>query len=126
MLPLVVGWNITLRVQAAPAAKEVEQLLVWEKSPLFDIPSMASAVLWLFVSVTACAGLVLPIATVPKLRLSGEKPTGARPTPVRLTAPVVFLTSWPSIVPTWFGAKVTSIVHDAPAAREVGQCDVIA
>ena len=56
-VPRAAGVKATLIVQLAPAATEVPQLLVWAKSPLLaPVKAMlinVSAVLWVFVRVTA-------------------------------------------------------------------------
>ena len=61
-----------MTVQVAPAATEVPQLLVSEKSvPAMAIFAMLSELLPEFASVTDCVGAVVPFRTVPKLREFG-------------------------------------------------------
>ena len=57
--PVVVGVNVTLIVQLAPAATEVPQVLVCAKSPVVEIKDMFRAMLCLLVSVSALAELVV-------------------------------------------------------------------
>ena len=76
-VPVAVGLKVTLMVQFAPAARPVPQVLVCAKSPLFvplsAIELMESAKLPLFVSVTVCAALTVPMAGLVKVRLAGFK-----------------------------------------------------
>ena len=64
-VPVVVGENVTLIWQLAPAEIELPQLLVWAKSPLLppvsEIPVTLNAALPELVSVNAFAALVLLI-----------------------------------------------------------------
>jgi hypothetical protein len=73
------------------------------------------------VSVTAWAALEPPIAIDPKSSETGETPTGASPVPDKVTLAKEPLLSCPWIVPSCFGANLTSIVHDVFGAREEGQ-----
>jgi hypothetical protein len=57
--PLAVGLNVTLMVQAAPAARDLPQVFVWEKSPLVVMLEMASASALVLVRVTACGTLLV-------------------------------------------------------------------
>src|SRR2546428_832318 len=71
-----------------------------------------------FVTVTVRAELV-PTTTVPKLKLVGEKVTGALPLPERVTVWVPALwvmVTLPEAAPTTAGANDTWMVHDAPGA----------
>src|SRR5207244_8439377 len=74
-VPLAVGLKLTLIVQLAPAANELPQLVVREKSPalvpVIAMLLMVKLVVPTFVS-TVFAELVLPMATVPKFKLLGE------------------------------------------------------
>ena len=124
-VPEVVGINVTLMVQLAPAATELPQLLVWAKSPLALMAVILRAALPELLSVTVCGALVVPCAWLPKVRLTGERPaTGplADPVPVRLTvcgllaAPSVMVRA-PVLVPPAVGVKVTVTVQLAPIAR---------
>jgi len=74
--PVVAGVNVTLIVQAAPAAIVAPQVLVAiAKSPLAEIPENASGVFLRFVSMTDLAELTFPTATVPKFKLDAESVT---------------------------------------------------
>jgi hypothetical protein len=64
--PLAAGRNVTLTVHDAPAAMLLPQLFVWVKSPVIATEVTGAAALPLFVTVTACAALAPPVATVPK------------------------------------------------------------
>ena len=65
-VPVAVGLKVTEIVQLAPAAILVPQVLVSEKSwksvPVIVIPVNFNCVLPVFVTVTFCAGLVVPTA----------------------------------------------------------------
>src|ERR1700720_2054008 len=66
-------------VELAPAASELVQLVVSRKSPLL-VPVSAIAVIVSeafpeFLRVTVSAGLVTPVATVPKFKLVGARVT---------------------------------------------------
>ena len=47
---------------------------------------MVSEVAWLFVTVTVCVALLVPTATLPKLRLVVESVTGVTPVPLSGTS----------------------------------------
>ena len=75
--PDAMGLKLILMLQPAPAASELSQVLVCAKSPAF-VPVIAMLVMFsvvvpTLVRVEACARLVLPIATDPKLKLVGER-----------------------------------------------------
>jgi len=72
--PAILGLKVTLTVQLLLAARELEQLLVAVKSPLAVIEVMLRALNPEFVRVTVWAALVVPAATVPKLKLVGLTP----------------------------------------------------
>src|SRR5437868_4651428 len=132
-LPLAVGVKVTLMVQLDPAVSVlglIGQVLVWAKSPGL-VPArlmllMVRSAVPLFLSVTVCAALVVPVFWFPKLRLVGLKLTpgaGALiPLPLRATvwglplALSVMLTL-ALRVPIAVGVKVTLMVQEAPAAR---------
>src|SRR5467141_4303622 len=78
----------------------------------------ARAVFSRLVTVTVRVELV-PSATVPKLKLVGEKVTGALPLPERVTVCVPALSvivTLPEAAPTTVGANDTWMVHDAAGA----------
>src|SRR5229473_7342641 len=59
-VPAVVGVNVTLKVQLAPAARLVPQLFVCAKSPLTAIELIDAGAFPVLCTVTACAALVVP------------------------------------------------------------------
>ena len=79
-LPAAVGVKVTFTVQLLPEDKELGQVLVWAKSlafaPVMAIDEMLARIFPVFVSVTACERLVVPVFWFPKLRLLG---VGATP-----------------------------------------------
>jgi hypothetical protein len=114
-------------LQLAPAAKEVPHVWVWAKSPgsvpLMAIPVIVRALVPTLVKVTVCGELVVPIATVAKLRLVGES-FAVVPIPLRLTfcglpAALSEMLSAAVRVPEAVGLKVTLMLQLAPAAKEV-------
>ena len=81
--PAAVGVKVTLMVQFPPATREAGQLLVCAKSPLAVMVLMMSVLVPEFVSVMGSGELLVPSATLPKLRLGGVKViAAARPEPV--------------------------------------------
>ncbi len=95
---------------------------------------MVSAALPLLVSVTLCAGLVVPTAWLPKLRLVDDRLTAGaelvlvplpdRPTDCGLPLALSVIVTAAVSVPVAVGVKVTLMVQLAPAARvavEIGQ-----
>jgi negative regulator of sigma E activity len=121
--PLVLGVNVTLRVQLALAATLVPQVLVWEKSPLTVMLLIVRVALPVFVRVTLCALLLLPTACAGKVKEVGERlTTGALPVPVRLTVCVAGLALSVMVMeplrdPAALGVNVTLRVQLALAAR---------
>lgn len=84
--PTAVGEKVTPATQLAPAAMLAPQvLLAIAKPALAPTFVMPNATLARFVSVTVFAALVLPTASVPKLKLLEETVTCALPLPVRPT-----------------------------------------
>jgi len=67
--PCVFGEKVTLILQLAPAATLFPQVEVTANWPATLIDAMLSAVLPVFVSVTFCGALVVPVACL--LKLSG-------------------------------------------------------
>ncbi len=59
-VPVAVGVKLTLMVQLAPAAIDVPQLLLCEKSPPTTMEEMFSVALPVLLSVTLCAALAVP------------------------------------------------------------------
>ena len=128
--PFRLGLKVTLIVQLALAASALEQLFVWGKSLAFApptlIPEMPSGPGPLFESVTACAVVVVPTATLPKPRVEGAAvAVGETPVPVReavcgLPAALSVTVRKPARAPPAVGVNVTLIVQVAPAAIAFG------
>lgn len=77
--PLAAGLKVTLIVQLAPAASELPHVWVCAKSGAL-VPVIAMAMIVrdaepVFLSVTVLTPVVVPIASVPKLTLAGERLT---------------------------------------------------
>jgi len=135
MLPVrdhtAVGVNVTLIAHADPAAREVPQVFVCEKSPVATMPLILRVPLPVLLSVMVCGELLAPTKVPPKLRLDpppvGNVPgenvaTPAVPTPVTLAVCGLpeALSSTSKVsdsVPVFVGVKLTLIVQLAPAAR---------
>jgi hypothetical protein len=119
--PTAVGEKVTPTVQLAPAAMLVPQVLVLAgtvNAPVLTPMLTAMAVFSRLVTVTVRVELVSS-ATVPKLKLVGERLTGALPLPERVTVWVPALSvivTLPEAVPTTAGANDTWMVHDAAGA----------
>jgi hypothetical protein len=77
-VPFAVGENVTLTVQLAPDAMLDPHVLVWAKSPVVLTDETVTELEPLFVIVTACAELVVPVVCDGKLSADGvaETPTG--------------------------------------------------
>jgi hypothetical protein len=58
--PLVAGEKVTSIVQELPAARLLEQLLVWAKFPVVPMLVMASAAVPVLLKVTGWDALVVP------------------------------------------------------------------
>lgn len=88
MLPVVVGENVELTMQLAPAASDVPQLLVWVKSPL-DVMEMVVDAPPVFFTVTGLLALLVPTACDVNVSALGVAvtvtPPPAVPVPVRFT-----------------------------------------
>ena len=73
--PVVVGAKLTLKVQLAPAATLLPQVLVWANSPAFVPVKLAllklNAVGRLLVKVTTLAALVVPTVCKAKVTETG-------------------------------------------------------
>jgi hypothetical protein len=120
--PVVVGENVTPTVHLAPAAMLVPQvLLATAKLALAAMLLNVSATFSLLVRVTLLAELVLPTATVPRLKLVAESVTGVLPVPDRLTVcglldAASVKVSVPVDAPISVGEKVTPTVQVPLAA----------
>jgi hypothetical protein len=128
-VPLAVGLNVILMLQLAPVANELPQVWVCAKSPalvpVIAIPLIVKVVVPILVSVTGFAGLDVPRATVPKLRLVGESfavvPIPVRPTFCGLPAALSVTLRAAVRVPLAVGLNVTLMLQLVPAANEVAQ-----
>ena len=125
---------MTLMLQLAPAANELPQVWVCEKSPallpVMVIPVIVKVVVPTLVRVTVLAGLVVPIVTKPKFRLVGESfaivaiPLSG--TFCGLPAALSVMLSADVRVPLAVGLNVTLMVQLAPAVNELPQVWVCA
>jgi hypothetical protein len=70
--PLAVGANLTLTEHDPPAAMEVPQVLVWLNGPLTLTDDTDAAAVPEFDTVTVCAELVDPTASLPTETLDGD------------------------------------------------------
>ena len=130
-VPLALGVKVTLIVQLAPAATELPQVLIWEKSlalvPVTARLEIVSVVPPVLVSVTACALLLVPTPWLVNVKPVGANvtvPPVAVPVPVKLTAwglPVALSTTVTRAArpPLADGVKVTAIVQLVPAVTEL-------
>jgi hypothetical protein len=118
--PRAAGMNVTPTWQLAPAATLAPHvLLATANGPLTVILVTLRATFRRFVTVTVLAGLVLPTANVPKLKLVDDRLTGGLPVPASATFCVPALSvivTVPETEPTTVGANVTWIVHVAAGA----------
>ena len=129
----VVGVNSTRTMQLELAASVVPQLFTATKDaapvPLsVNEVRLMGVVVLLLVTVTACAALVVPGVTVPKLNVLVESVSVATltPVPARVMLCVVGLallvkTSVADLLPKVVGAKRVRMVQVADTAREAGQ-----
>jgi hypothetical protein len=86
LVPAATGLKVTEMVQLAPAATELPQVLVWEKSPLAVTLEMVSEALPVSVRVTLCAALPVPDIWSGKVSEEDDKLTrGTIPVPLKLT-----------------------------------------
>ena len=125
--PVMVGVNVTLIVQLAPAARDDVQRLFCAKEDAFA-PVMLTAMpvirtALLFFSVTVFAELVVLTPWFPKATVAGERKTGAGARPVPVSSTVCGLEGSLSATisvavsaATNDGVNVMGIAHVAPAA----------
>lgn len=129
LVPVAVGLNVTLMVQFAPAATELPQLLVCEKSPAL-VPEIAmleicSVAVPEFVRVSDLV-LEVPTLVLAKFKLVADRLTaGAVPVPVKgrlwgLPGALSLTLTDAVRVPVAVGVKVTLIVQVPPVARVEG------
>ena len=127
-LPLELGAKVTVRVQLAPAAKLVPQVLVSAKAEGDGVKAMllmVSACSPLLLKVTVCELLVVLAIWVEKVRLPGDTLT-EEPVPVPVSAIVCVLAFTAFVlsvmvmvavrVPRTVGVKVTLITQLEPGA----------
>jgi hypothetical protein len=119
---LTLGWKATLIVQLCPPARLVGQLLICVKFPLAATRSIDTLALGAAVSIKVWGWLVVPTATVPKLRAPADNFAGAIPVPERLTTcglegALSLIVIAPLIGPIVPGLKLTLMVQLALGAR---------
>jgi hypothetical protein len=130
-----VGVNVTEIEQLAPAPNVLGDnghVEVCAKSPDVTTPPIVSGVVWLFFKVTVFPVLVELITWLAKVRLAGDRLTGAVPAPVNCVIcgefGVLSLTvTVPARAPIAMGVKVTEMVQlafPASALGDSGQFDV--
>lgn len=123
VIPAAMGLKITAMLHEAPAATVEPQVLVSEKAPLPLMLLMQSSAFPVFFSVTVWGLLLVNTFCAGKVKEVGERLTaGPAPSPVRLTVWVGGLALSVTVivpveVPVAMGLKVTSMLHEAPAAR---------
>src|SRR5512146_122532 len=118
-------------VQLAPAASEVPQLLLCEKSPalapVIAIPLMVAVVVKVLLSEALWPGLELPTTWLLKVMLDGKRfRPEVFPVPVRLAvcglvAALSLTVRVPFRVPPSVGVKVTLMERVVPAASMLPQ-----
>jgi len=125
--PAPVGVNVALMVHVPPPFREAPQLVESANpAPRLDVIVSGLARVPAFVTVSVCAGLVCPIATLPNLALAGVTVKGAEPVPCRdiesvLGIPSSTMVTVPAKVPSAVGANVIEIVQLLLAATDVPQ-----
>ena len=127
--PAAVGANVTPTVQEAPAASDVPQLFDSPNGPVTPIEDIDAALLPGLDTVTVCAELVDPTATLPNDTLVGDAVSAVAPlTPVPVSAAVSGLLGAldatdrvPLAAPLAVGANFTLTVQEPPAAMELPQ-----
>lgn len=128
--PVMVGTNLTVIEQWAPATSEVPQPFDCVKSPLATMLVNVRVEVPVLVSVTDFDELVVLICWRLKVRLVGDKltvvvpelaPVPVRPTTCGLPAALSVIVIVPVCVPVAVGVKVTLIEQFAPAASEAPQ-----
>ena len=78
-VPFTAGVKVTEIVQLAPAASGDAQLFVWANGGLALMPEIVRLAVPELVRVTACAGLVVPLVCVLKVRVVGDSVTAGVP-----------------------------------------------
>ena len=135
--PVADGENVTRAVQLAPAANAagaIGQSLVAAKSGLPSTPVMSSGAAPVFVTVTACSGLLAPTVSEPKVSVVALRPTDATGMAVAVPPTVTDCgesgalssrVSSAALSPPECGAKTTSTVQLAPAGRPAFRSHVV-
>jgi len=136
-VPVAVGVNVTLTMQLLPGGKSVPQVFLEIANsaallPVIEAPvigmSISTVERLLLVRVAVCGLLVVPIGSLPKLRLGGKKVTivaqAARLATVGLKKPSVDgrMVTAPLTGPKMFdGMKATPKLHVPPAGTGLAQ-----
>src|SRR4051812_24151305 len=126
-VPLSLGVKVILAVQLAPGASVLPQVISPLKSLKFAPPKVIRLIFRtappVLLSVTTCAGVVVPIGSAGKVKDPGEKvstgPAGFTPVPARLTdcgllGSLSLITSDALRFPAAPALNVTSIVQELP------------
>jgi hypothetical protein len=95
--------NVTLAVHEDPAANELPQVLVSVNGPVTETPEMLAAALPVLDTVTDCAAVVDPTASLPKESEAGDALSVAFP-PLELVVDIVTLLTMSG----WLGAATCS------------------
>ena len=130
--PEAAGVNVALIEQCAVAARDAPQVFVRAKSaafvPVAAMLVMVSALLPLFVSVTACAALAEPTTCWLNVKLAAESvavgasaPSPERPIDCGLPTASSVMAIVALLVPAALGVKVTVIAHCALGATDAPQ-----
>jgi hypothetical protein len=126
-VPVVVGVNVTWMAQLRLAARLLPQLLVCAKSPLAAMFVIVSGPVPVFVSVTVCAGLVVPTPCGPNVKLVGERlapgvvPVPLNPTDCGLPGALSAKLNTPVRKPVVVGVNVMLMTQLALTASVPGQ-----
>jgi hypothetical protein len=139
-VPVALGVKAILIAQLAPADKvlgSVPQVFVWPKSmefvPPIAIPPSVRAALPVFVSVTDCAALTVPVAWLANVSVDADRVAAGAAVEVEmppvpdsatvwvLGVAVSLMVSVAARVPTALGVNVTLMVQLPPAARLLGR-----
>src|ERR1700676_2474461 len=128
LVPSAVGVKVTEIAQVAAAPNVLGdngQVEVCAKSPEVETPQIVSGTVWVFFRVTLFPVLVVLITWLAKVRLAGDRLTGAVPVQIKLAVCGEFgalslTVSVPVRVPRAVGVKVTEIVQLSLAVSVFG------
>ena len=126
-VPIVVGLNVTVNVQLAPAATLFPQLFVWLNGPVNETFEMLRIPRPVLVSVAVCDALVVKTTCVEKISLVGASVTaGNTPTPESATTcgllgALSVNVRLPVMLPALPGIQNRFTVQAAPAVRAAPQ-----